>query len=135
MTGGRGARRLAALATLLVVSVGCGGGDDASVTAGPARDGRELFRERVLAGNPGCITCHSLDEDTVLVGPAMAGIGTRAETREPELSAEDYVRASIVTPDRFVVPGFDPGEMPPDWGEVLTPGEIDALVAYLMTLR
>jgi mono/diheme cytochrome c family protein len=112
---------------------GCGGsnsGVDGDVAAGEA-----LFAEPIIDVNPGCSTCHSLTPDQVLVGPSMAGIGTRAETRIPGMSAEDYIRESILHPDNYVVEGFDPGVMVQVWEQTLTPEQVDSLVAYLLTLK
>jgi L-cysteine S-thiosulfotransferase len=112
---------------------GCGGsssGVDGDVAAGKA-----LFAEPIIDVNPGCSTCHSLTPDQVLVGPSMASIGTRAETRIPGMSAEDYIRESILHPDNYVVEGFDPGVMVQVWEQTLTPEQVDSLVAYLLTLK
>ena len=127
-----------AVAVLVVATVlgACGGGNgspDSSLDV-PARSGKEIFAERILGSNAGCITCHSLDPDTRLVGPSIAGVATRAATRQPGVSAEDYLRQSIVDPSSYVVEGFDDGRMPADWEDMLTAGEIEALVAYLLTL-
>jgi mono/diheme cytochrome c family protein len=124
------------MAAVLVLA-GCGGSDGDAGPVGtdePGRAGRELFGERILGPNAGCITCHSLDPDTTLVGPSIAGIATRAGERRPGVSAAEYLRESITDPSAFVVAGFDDGRMPADWAEVLTAEEIDALVAYLLTL-
>ena len=117
---------------VLLLATACGGGD--SGDGGSAGSGRDLFRQTVLGGNAGCITCHSLDADTTLVGPSMAGVGNRAPTRQPGVAGADYLRTSIIDPESFIVPGFDSGKMPTNWGEVLTTAEIDALVAYLAGL-
>ena len=120
---------------LLLVLTACGGDDGGTGPVdAPARSGEELFTERILGPNAGCITCHSFDADTKLVGPSIAGIAGRAGTRQPGVSAEDYLRKSITNPAAFVVDGFDGDRMPADWSEVLTAAEIDALVAYLLTL-
>jgi hypothetical protein len=42
------------------------------------------------------------------------------------------VRQSIVDPDAEVVQGFQPGVMPSDFGDELSPAELDALVGYLL---
>jgi cytochrome c len=87
-----------------------------------------------------CTTCHYLQADRgVLVGPNMAGVADRAGSRVPGLSAENYVRQSIVSHDAFVVEGFEEGVMlgivGEDFGEMLSEEDIDALVAYLLTLH
>ena len=117
---------------LVLVLVSCGGGS-APVT-GVAADGQALFEQRVLGENAGCVTCHSLRPDVVLVGPSLARIGAEAATREPGVSAADYIRKSIVAPDAYVLDGFDAGRMPQDWADQLSESEIDALVAYMVTL-
>ena len=50
------------------------------------------------------------------------------------MSAEEYIRQSILDPLAFVVDGFAP-VMPVDFGETLSPQEIDDLVAFLLTLK
>lgn len=130
---GRSASSRAALLGFVVLVAACGGGSDSN--GAPGRDaGEELFTEAVLEGNPGCITCHSLEPETTLVGPAMAGVAARAATRQPGTPADDYFRTSILDPNAFVVPGFEADLMPRNWGEVLSSADIDALVAYLGSL-
>jgi cytochrome c2 len=123
------------LVLLVVVAAACGGGSESGdPTTGSSRSGEEIFAERILGPNPGCITCHSMDPETTLVGPSIAGIAARAGSRVSGLAAEDYLRQSITHPSAFVVDGFDDGKMPSDLGNVLTPAEIDAVVVYLLTL-
>jgi len=71
----------------------------------------------------------------VLVGPSLAGVATRAQTRVPGLSAEAYLRQSILDPNAYVVEGFAEGQMLTNLGEILTPGQVDDLVAYLLALE
>ncbi len=128
-------RRIALVCMLALATVACGGGSDGGVTpTGAARSGLEIFEERILGSNAGCITCHSLDADTTLVGPSIVGVASRAAIRVAGVSADEYLRKSITAPSAFVVDGFDDGKMPTDWAAVLTAAEIDALVAYLLTL-
>ena len=51
------------------------------------------------------------------------------------MSAEDYLRQSIVDPDAYVVEGFPSGLMVPNLEDSLTEAQIDDLVAFLMTLK
>ncbi len=104
-------------------------------TQDDAAAGRSLYEENTLGTNTGCRLCHSLTPDTVLVGPSFAGIGSRAASRVPGLSAEEYLRQSIVEPNAYVVEGFPVGQMFQNYEEVLTEAEIDALVAFLLTLQ
>ena len=52
----------------------------------------------------------------------------------PGMSAEDYIRDSILHPSNFVVPGF-PDAMVKDFGTILTADQINDLIAFLMTLK
>ena len=118
------------LIVLLVLALtACGGEADSG--EGGSSEGAELFSSSVLGGQAGCVTCHSLESDRVLVGPSLAGLGERAGGTVPGQSARDYIRTSIVAPQAHVVEGFEGGRMPTNWGEVLDDGEIDALVDYL----
>jgi hypothetical protein len=128
-------KRGALILLIAVLAPACGGGSDSGEpSTGSSRSGGELFAERILGPNPGCITCHSMDPDTTLVGPSIAGIATRAGSRVAGLSGADYLRQSILNPSAFVVDGFDDGKMPTDLGEVLSLEEVEALVSYLLTL-
>jgi mono/diheme cytochrome c family protein len=94
----------------------------------------ELFNARVVGSNPGCVTCHSLNEGVTLVGPTLYGVGTVAADRVPGLSASEYLKQSIVEPDAFTVPGFREGQMVGRWADFLTPEQIDSLVEFLLGL-
>lgn len=145
------------LVVVLILALGlaaCGGGGGAQQPApaagqpagvkGNAENGKQLFAQTVLAGNAGCITCHSLEAGKVLVGPSMAGIASRAGNTVPGQSAEEYLRTSIVDTNAYLAKGCNvnaPEEpcaanlMPADWAQKLTPEQIDDLVAYLLTLK
>lgn len=97
--------------------------------------GRSLYFETTIGTNTGCRICHSLDANVTIVGPSLSGIGTTAATRIPGMSAEEYLRQSIVDPDAYVVEGFPSGQMIPTYLEILSEEEVDNLVAFLSTLR
>jgi cytochrome c553 len=127
-----------ALAMLLTA---CGGGQAAggggSTPVGDAAHGKELYNQTVIgsASAPGCVTCHSMEPDTVIVGPSHAGLAARAGSYQEGVSAEDYLRQSITEPDAHVVEGFTPGVMYQNYAEDLTARDINDLVAYLLTLK
>ena len=128
-------KRAVMVVLLAVLAAACGGGSDSGNSpTGPVRSGQQIFEERILGPNPGCITCHSMDPDTTLVGPSIAGVATRAGSRVAGASAADYLRQSITNPSAYVVDGFDDGKMPTDLTEVLSAAEVEAVVAYLLTL-
>lgn len=95
--------------------------------------GIDLFNEKVIGSNPGCVTCHSLEQGPVLVGPALGGLADVAATRVTGMGASDYVREAIVEPDAHVVEGFEAGQMPGDWDVLLTAEQIESLVELLLS--
>jgi ferredoxin/cytochrome c551/c552 len=107
---------------------------DARLSADPAA-GERLFNGATMGANAGCQICHSLKPDVQLVGPSLAGVATRAETRVPGMGAEAYLMQSLIAPDAYVVAGFQPGQMRPDLAQALTQQELDDLVAFLLTLH
>jgi cytochrome c553 len=130
---------------LLLLSIGlvaCGGGgstepETSGDVIGDAARGETLYKQTTIgaASAPGCVTCHSLEPDMVLVGPSHAGVATRAETTVAGESAADYLRKSIVDPDADVTNGFTAGVMYQNYATDLSEQEISDLVAYLLTLK
>jgi len=82
-----------------------------------------------------CSRCHSTIEDSVVVGPSMAGIASRAGERIPGMDARAYITQSILEPDAYIVEGFSGNLMPKNLSEELEEEDIEALVAYLLTLE
>lgn len=116
-----------ALGTLLLAAC-AGGGSEATPTPDPlVEEGRLVFTQH-------CASCHALTEDTVLVGPPLAHIATEAANRVPGMSAREYIEASILQPDAYIVEGFG-NLMPSDMAKRLSGTEFEAVVAFLMTLR
>jgi nitric oxide reductase subunit C len=109
----------------------------------PVAQGQTLFR----ASPPGCFACHSTSEGVNLVGPTLANIAETARRRiaDPNYhgtakDAAGYIHESIVNPNAFVLQGptySSEGRslMPAGFDTALKPQQIDALVAYLMTVR
>ena len=134
------------LSVMLVALAACGGGNSGGNNAGggeeaeaigDAANGERLFTAATIGANnaPGCITCHSLEPDVVIVGPSQYGLETRAETRVPGMSAEEYIRQSIVDHNAYIVEGFTEGVMYQNYGQDLTEDQINDLLAYTLTLR
>jgi len=95
-----------------------------------AAEGEKLFNAR----ETGCSNCHTIDPGRHLVGPSLAGIAVTGADRIEGLDAAGYIRQSILLPDEYVVDGYRSGQMLPIYLERLSPAEIDALIAYLLTL-
>jgi mono/diheme cytochrome c family protein len=157
-------RRITFFLTLLLVTVllaACGGdggdtnggatngettngeaGAPSGETAGDPAAGEELYQMATIAdtGAPGCTTCHSVEptDDPLQpspVGPSHYGLANRAGDYVEGMSAEEYIRESIVAPDEHIVEGYQPGVMYQNYEEDLTSEQIDNLVAYLLTLE
>ena len=84
--------------------------------------------------NARCATCHALVPDTIIIGPSLYGIATRAETRVNGQSAEEYITMSVLRPGDYVVKGFN-NVMITNLAKELTSEELNALVAFLLTLK
>jgi cytochrome c oxidase subunit 2 len=98
----------------------------------PIAAGRQLFDDT------GCNACHMLADAgaTGQAGPSLDDLAAQAAQlgQQQGMTPEEYVRAAIVDPDAFVVEGFQPGLMPSDFGDQLSPAEIDTLVEYLLSV-
>jgi mono/diheme cytochrome c family protein len=90
--------------------------------------GRQLYRSL------GCANCHEPNLFGQRLGPPLDHIGTIAADRRPGVSADEYIRQSILDPGAYVVRGYQ-DSMPRDLGRDLSPTDLDALVAYLLSLR
>jgi len=104
----------------------------ASEEVAPTLDATQLQGQSVY--NLRCAQCHALAQDTVVIGPSLGGIATRAQSRVPGYDAEAYLERSILIPDDYLVEGFA-NTMPTNFGKELTSEEFTAVVAYLMTLK
>ena len=99
-------------------------------TADMVKVGREIMDGKGL-----CFTCHTIGKTGALRFPDLEGVDVRAQTRVAGLTDIEYFAQSIYEPEKFIVPGFNPG-MPvinkPPIG--LTDQEILCVIAYLQTL-
>ena len=107
-----------------VVTVACG----EPRATDPIQRGRQVYREK------NCASCHAIGTDGGTIGPPLTHIGTVAETRESDVSAEDYIRRSIRDPGAYVVPGY-PDTMSRGLDRGMSQEDFDDLVRYLLTLR
>ncbi len=88
-----------------------------------------------------CYQCHFIEgmtEAAGLIGPEHTNIASDAVNRVASMSAEDYLRESIVDPERSIAEGVEratPGLMTKAIVEKLTDDQVDALVAFLLTLK
>jgi predicted ribosomally synthesized peptide with SipW-like signal peptide len=89
-------------------------------TAPEGVDGAQVFVDA------GCGGCHTLEAagTTAQTGPNLDGALPGQSPSE--------VETSIVDPNKDVAEGFPPNVMPDNFGETLTPEELEALVQYLV---
>jgi cytochrome c oxidase subunit II len=95
----------------------------ASSTASPG--------EKIFAGSIGCGGCHTLSKahTTGTVGPNLDDIATAAKAAGE--STADFVRESIVTPNKVIAKGYPPNVMPENFASTLSKQQLDDLVAYI----
>jgi cytochrome c oxidase subunit II len=99
---------------------GGGGGEQPEGEAGGGgADGAAVF-----AAN-GCGSCHTLAAANAsgTVGPDLGKLDNPTAA---------FIKESIVDPNKQIEKGFSPDIMPQDFGDKLSPAELDALVQYLL---
>jgi mono/diheme cytochrome c family protein len=94
----------------------------------PVARGRQVYQSL------GCANCHEPNLFGRRLGPPLDHVGTIAETRRSGMSAAEYIRQAILDPGAYVVPGYQ-DSMPRDLGRDLPPTDLDAVVAYLLSLK
>lgn len=112
--------------------------------------GKEVF----LSPTVGCFACHTIEALGVRGGqrgPDLSDVGKQAESRKPGVSAEDYLRESIINPWACFTPlpgsglvecqpTADPAKtypqmMPPGFGDRLSSEQLNDLIAFLKSLK
>ena len=96
-----------------------GAGGEGGAAQGVAAQGQQIFDEQ------GCSGCHTLE--------AAGATGTIGPDLDEELADESpsFIRDSIVDPDAELAQGFNQGIMPDNFGDALSPEQLDTLVEYL----
>lgn len=107
-----------------------------AVATGDAERGATLFLQG-KDGAPGCRACH-LDAPggfgaSQISGPSLVGLAERAGSQVAGLDAEAYLRQSILSPNEFLVEGYN-AIMFPNYADYLTEQDIANLIAYLLGL-
>jgi sulfur-oxidizing protein SoxX len=107
-------------------------------TAGDAARGRTLIVARESAN---CVLCHAVPDPAVRfsgdVGPSLAGIGARLSIPQLRLRVSDNLRVNPATimPSYFRIDGFDRVASQYAGKPVLSPQEVEDIVAYLASMR
>lgn len=113
----------------------------AAVAAADPANGEIVFTTQhdTDKGPWACATCHSVTPNELrVVGPGLWNVSVRGAEHDPNGDALAYIHQSIVEPNAFIAPGdppYPPDLMPQNWAEVLTPQELNDVIAYVMTLH
>lgn len=112
---------------------------------GNAAQGAALFNQKYFKGSDeiyGCIQCHSVTPNEVIVGPSLAGVATRSEKtiKDPAYkgkakTAPEYLQESILDPNAYYDFEHVDDIMFPEYRKHLSGQEVNDLVAYLLTLK
>ena len=121
---------------------------ESQTSEGEASSSQQLSQETIdlaiaAMTTTGCNSCHvttGLPEvDSAMLGPDQTNLGAIAPTRREGYTAEEYLRESILEPSVFLVEECPLGQclqvMPENYGDLLSEEEIDAIVAYLLSLK
>jgi hypothetical protein len=133
----------AALATVTAASSGL----DAGSTPTPLSPPLPTPTPRPIQGqspediilNSGCGACHTIGElgEKGKVGPDLSSIGLVAGSRVPDMTAENYIRQSILEPNAFIAPDCPNSAclsniMPRDYALRLTSEQVEIMVRFLL---
>lgn len=115
----------------LLFLIACSGNSEA-LPPTPTLSAQAQLGKQVFSRD--CGACHSTTPDTIIVGPSLAGIASRASSRVEGEDAYTYLLTSVMQPDAYLVEGFE-NLMPASLSKQLTGEELDAVIAYLQTLE
>jgi cytochrome c oxidase subunit 2 len=87
--------------------------------------------EAVFNGTSGCGGCHTLTKAGAkgTIGPNLDDLSADAKTAGQSL--DDFIRESIIDPNKYIAKGFPANVMPGTFGNSLSKKDLDALVTYL----
>jgi hypothetical protein len=134
------------LLLLMFTTAACGGTSTSEPTdapqnataAGDPERGRDIWETGgAVIDQAGCVYCHSIDgseqTDNVLrLAPSFLGISKQAGDRVPGMSAEEYLRESIISPSNFIVEGYE--DQMHSFRYELNESDLNSLIAFLITL-
>ncbi|MCJ7766245.1 MAG: cytochrome c oxidase subunit II [Thiovulaceae bacterium] len=70
----------------------------------PGAEDIKISKGQEVYETNGCSGCHSISDDSVIVGPSLMGIADKRDAQ--------YIKDALVTPDKDVPEGFSAGVMP-----------------------
>ena len=111
----------------------------------PSEPLTQEIRDLAIAGmtETGCNSCHVTpglpQVDAAMLGPDQTNLGNVAASRIEGYTAEEYIRESIVDPNAFIVEECPLGPclqvMPQNYSASLSEEQLNAIVAYLLSLK
>jgi mono/diheme cytochrome c family protein len=106
------------------ISTGAGTTTTQGTQPVPASQGDPTAGKQVFLAQ-GCGNCHTFS--------AAGSTGSAGPNLGQVLKGKDaaFIRESIVNPNKQIAKGYAPGVMPQDFGQKLTPKQLDDLVAFL----
>ncbi len=115
------------------------GGDAAG---GVLATGEEPITDLFMkAGCPACHTIPGIKDAVGKVGPLLAeGSSAPKRLKDPNYkghagSVREYITESILSPSAYVVTDFPDGQMPKNFGQVLSAGAVNKIVSYLSRVK
>jgi cytochrome c oxidase subunit II len=89
--------------------------------------------EAVFNGTSGCGGCHSLAAANAkgTIGPDLETDKLQADAKDAGMSLDDFIRESIVDPNKYIAKGYPANVMPGTFKSSLSKKDLDALVTYL----
>jgi cytochrome c oxidase subunit 2 len=98
-----------------------------SNSGGSAAQGKAIF-----TGSAGCASCHTLAAagTTGTVGPNL-GTDIVPQLKKAGMSLKQYIQESIVKPNAYITPGYQPNIMPQNFSQTLTSSQIQSLVSFI----
>jgi len=94
------------------------------------------LRGQQLANGYGCVNCHSTD-GSKKIGPTwlhLYGSNVKLSDGSTVVADDNYLKTAIISANTQITAGFPPNVMP-DFSTVLDQTMVEALVAYIKTLK
>jgi cytochrome c551/c552 len=103
-----------------------------AITPPPTSTAPTTAAGRLLFTRYGCGGCHTFAPAGAsgTIGPDLATANQAAKT-DHNMPLDAYIRQSIIDPNAYVSPGYNAGIMPTTYANKFTPGQLQALVAFI----
>ena len=111
--------------------------EETEVPPTPTEIADPVTRGEVLSARYGCAVCHSPDGSSK-AGPTWLGLFGSEETLTDGsvvIVDEAFVIESILDPNFKITQGFTADIMPKDFSEKLSESDLEAIIAYMMSLN